>query len=391
MNADVMLPAVGQGALGIETRAGDASTQALVAALDDAESRACVTAERALLHELQGGCQVPLGAWARLIAGELHIEAGVFSADGTEFVRREYGPGSDPAGAGERLGQILIEAGADRILRLAGRRLDKHDRRSRKAAGRQAHRRHARARTGRRTHPHARAHGRRDRRAPRGRFGVSGRFPAARPCACELGSFDWVLFTSQNAVRFVALRLNSSAFRRQFAKSRSSARRPRKRPSCKDFTWITWPRITRRILWRRNCGTLAGRRVFLPRSDRAGDHLAVALREGGAQVTDVVAYRTVAPEAPDQAALDRIRAAEIDVTIFASPSAFHNLDGFLGAGELAKLAEHVQFAAIGPTTAKAMRESGVRVHIEAEEASAAGLADAIAKYYHEQPGHARQP
>jgi hydroxymethylbilane synthase len=122
MNADVMLPAVGQGALGIETRAGDAATSTLVAALDDADSRACVTAERALLHELQGGCQIPLGAWARVAGGELHLEAGVFSVDGKESVRREHrGPVSDPAGAGKRLGQILIEAGADRILRLAGR------------------------------------------------------------------------------------------------------------------------------------------------------------------------------------------------------------------------------------------------------------------------------
>jgi hydroxymethylbilane synthase len=156
MNADVMLPAVGQGALGIETRAGDAATSKFVAALDDADSRACVTAERALLHELQGGCQVPLGAWARLVKSgslggrsfssdishesktgalapeedktgtsdslEIVIEAGVFSADGKEFVRRElHGSASDPAGAGKRLGQILFEAGADRILRLAGR------------------------------------------------------------------------------------------------------------------------------------------------------------------------------------------------------------------------------------------------------------------------------
>jgi hydroxymethylbilane synthase len=122
MNADVMLPAVGQGALGIETRADDGRTSELVAALDDADSRACVTAERALLHELQGGCQVPLGAWAQLRNGELHLEAAVFSADGREFVRREERADSaDPAGAGKRLGHILIEAGADRILRLAGR------------------------------------------------------------------------------------------------------------------------------------------------------------------------------------------------------------------------------------------------------------------------------
>jgi hydroxymethylbilane synthase len=122
MNADVMLPAVGQGSLGIETRAGDPATRALAAVLDDADSRASITAERALLQELQGGCQVPLGAWARVVDGELHLEAGVFSSDGSESVRREHrSPVSDPAGAGKRLGQILLEGGAGRILRLAGR------------------------------------------------------------------------------------------------------------------------------------------------------------------------------------------------------------------------------------------------------------------------------
>jgi hydroxymethylbilane synthase len=122
MDADIMLPAVGQGALGIETRANDTDTSRLAAALDHAETRACVAAERALLHELQGGCQVPLGASAHLVADEIHIEAAVFSADGREFVRRDArGSAANPVAAGKRLGQILLEAGADKILRLAGR------------------------------------------------------------------------------------------------------------------------------------------------------------------------------------------------------------------------------------------------------------------------------
>jgi hydroxymethylbilane synthase len=122
LNEDVMLPAVGQGALGIETRANDTETSRLAASLDDAETRACITAERALLHELQGGCQVPLGAWAHLVAGEIHIEAAVFSADGKEFVRRDArGAPADAAALGKRLGTALLEAGADKILRLAGR------------------------------------------------------------------------------------------------------------------------------------------------------------------------------------------------------------------------------------------------------------------------------
>ncbi|HEX4074773.1 MAG TPA: hydroxymethylbilane synthase [Candidatus Acidoferrales bacterium] len=119
---DLMLPAVGQGALGIETRAADAQTTRFVAALDHDETRACVTAERALLRELRGGCQVPLGAWGRIRGGELHLEAGVFSAAGSEYVRLdEAGAPAEAEDIGTRLAQALIEAGADRILRLAGR------------------------------------------------------------------------------------------------------------------------------------------------------------------------------------------------------------------------------------------------------------------------------
>ena len=122
LGEDVMLPAVGQGALGTETRADDRATSQFVAALDDAETRACVTAERALLHALQGGCQVPLGALATLRGGELHLEAGVFSAAGSECVRSsENGLPEEAQQIGVRLASALIEEGADRILRLAGR------------------------------------------------------------------------------------------------------------------------------------------------------------------------------------------------------------------------------------------------------------------------------
>jgi len=126
LDTETMLPAVGQGALGIEVRVHDPHTAKLVGSLDDFETRTCLNAERALLRELQGGCQVPLGALARLANGEVHLEAAVFSADGREFVRRDIrAPEHEARAAGERLAQILIEAGADRILRLAGRTVGK--------------------------------------------------------------------------------------------------------------------------------------------------------------------------------------------------------------------------------------------------------------------------
>jgi hydroxymethylbilane synthase len=120
--AEIMLPAVGQGALGIETREDDAETAKLVAALNDAETRACVTAERALLHELEGGCQVPLGAWGRLEKGVLRLEACLLSPDGKECLRGEsIGEDDDAEEIGKRLGKILRDDGAERILGLAGR------------------------------------------------------------------------------------------------------------------------------------------------------------------------------------------------------------------------------------------------------------------------------
>jgi hydroxymethylbilane synthase len=120
LGEDFMLPAVGQGALGIETRGDDAETQRLVASLDDADSRVCVTAERALLRTLHGGCQIPLGALGVLRGGELHLEAGVFSVSGTESVRAsENGPPEDAEDIGIRLAGVLLQEGADRFLRLA--------------------------------------------------------------------------------------------------------------------------------------------------------------------------------------------------------------------------------------------------------------------------------
>jgi uroporphyrinogen-III synthase len=129
---------------------------------------------------------------------------------------------------------------------------------------------------------------------------------------------------------------------------------------------------------------LAGKRVLLPRSDRVDDRLPDALREAGAQVKEVVAYRTLRPASLDPEILGAVRRGEVDVIGFASPSAYHNLEAFIPPAELAALSERVQFATIGSTTTRALREAGARVAIEATDSSAAGLADATAKYFQRQ-------
>jgi hydroxymethylbilane synthase len=129
LSSDLVLPAVGQGAMGIETRSGDPEICKQLAALSDLETLIAVNAERALLAELEGGCQVPLGAWARREKdGRLVMEACVVSPDGSEYIRQSAELAGDDAlsrGAaqemGRELGRRLLDAGADRILRLVGR------------------------------------------------------------------------------------------------------------------------------------------------------------------------------------------------------------------------------------------------------------------------------
>jgi len=86
---DTMLPAVAQGALGIECRAEDTATLALLKPLDDIDTHACVLAERALLRRLEGGCQVPIAAYATLSQRKLHLRGLIASLDGTAIVRAQ--------------------------------------------------------------------------------------------------------------------------------------------------------------------------------------------------------------------------------------------------------------------------------------------------------------
>ncbi len=113
--AEVMCPAAGQGALGIEIRSGDLVTRQHLAFLDDAAARATTTCERALLNKLGGGCQVPIGAFAEIRNGRLHLEAIVADPDGSKMLR-ESRDGADPVQLGESVGETLLHRGGDAIL-----------------------------------------------------------------------------------------------------------------------------------------------------------------------------------------------------------------------------------------------------------------------------------
>ena len=114
---EIMCPAAGQGALGIEIREGDAATRKHLEFLNDPSARAATTCERALLNRLGGGCQVPIGAFAEMRDGKLHLDAIVADPDGSKLLRESReGDLNYPDKLGNDAGDILLSRGGDKIL-----------------------------------------------------------------------------------------------------------------------------------------------------------------------------------------------------------------------------------------------------------------------------------
>ena len=207
----------------------------------------------------------------------------------------------------------------------------------------------------------------------------------------SLGDFDWVLFTSQNAVRFFAQRCRALGLMQGNDGWKSAAARPllaavgpaTAEAAAKQGLPVEFvaSQFRGQALAEELAGRVAGKKVLLPRSDRAGADLPAALRAAGAEVADVVACQTSLPEslAPDVA--DAIRRGEVDVVSFFSPSTFHNLVEAIGLETLRNLSGRVALAAIGPVTAGAIRDAGLLVEIEAREATAASLVAAMSEYF----------
>jgi uroporphyrinogen III methyltransferase/synthase len=203
----------------------------------------------------------------------------------------------------------------------------------------------------------------------------------------KLKGFEAILFFSKNAVRYFSRVLSElgikcyadgSSNRLIAAVGPGTAREAEANGFHVD---IVASEHTGRGLVRELGDRIKGRKVLIPRGDLADDTVPDELRAAGARVTQVVVYRNVAPEKTDPAVAAQILHGDADAVIFASPSAFHNFSKILGGADLLRLSARTQFAAIGPTTARALRDAGIRVEIKAAEASPAGLADALVKYF----------
>ncbi|MGE5372592.1 MAG: hydroxymethylbilane synthase [Solirubrobacterales bacterium] len=112
------LPAVGQGAIGIEIRKDDPTVKPLVQTINHDETRTAIAAERSFMAVLEGGCQIPIGALGTVKGDQLEVEGLVADLDGKRILRdRMTGPAADPVGLGRKLAERLLDQGAGDILR----------------------------------------------------------------------------------------------------------------------------------------------------------------------------------------------------------------------------------------------------------------------------------
>jgi hydroxymethylbilane synthase len=116
-NPAVFIPAPAQGALGIQTRADDAETNEIIAAIDDENARRTTAAERKILTTMQCGCHAPVGAYAEITGGEIKIRAFISDLEGENFISREIsGPAEDSEILAEKIANELLDAGGKGIL-----------------------------------------------------------------------------------------------------------------------------------------------------------------------------------------------------------------------------------------------------------------------------------
>ena len=200
--------------------------------------------------------------------------------------------------------------------------------------------------------------------------------------------FDWIILTSAQAVRALAKR--GKEVMRSLMYSESELRIACVGPATAEAARQAGLPVEYVAVTRTGAGLaeelgnrLQGARVLLPRSDRANQDLPQALKRHGAQVTEVIAYRTLRPTEVDRRNLAQIGDGAADAVLFFSPSAVQHFAERFGGDQLQALQDKLAITAVGPVTAKALRGAGVRRIVLAKETTTTAVVEALEHHYAE--------
>jgi uroporphyrinogen-III synthase len=217
-------------------------------------------------------------------------------------------------------------------------------------------------------------------------FGEPEDFGPLDAAIAQLDQFDWIIFTSGKAVRAVVSRSNDlgASLNPAGSKLRIAAVGPVSAEAVRQAG------LPVEYVARTHSGVglanelgerLRGRSVLLPRSDRANPDLPAALKTHGAEVSEVVAYRTLQPGGVDRQKLSRISAGEADAILFFSPSAVQNFAELVGVDHFLRLQNGLAITAVGPVTAEALRRFEIERIVVAADTTSAAVVQALENHF----------
>jgi len=383
LSLEVMLPAPGQGALAVQCRVADQATLALLAAIDDADVRAAVTAERQFLHDLGGGCSAPVAAYATVVDSPkrfFQMHALVASPDGQQ-VMRVQGSG-EAATLGSRLAQQALTQGVASLLNAKPA-----------LPANQSARQGAPLQNKRVVVTRAREQatelcaqltnlGATPLLMPMIKIAPLDELTALDQAIQTIETYDWLIFTSTNTVavfcdRWTALKGNRFPATPKVA-AVGAATADALRQHGIEPAFVPDKFVATKIA--AGLGDIVGARVLLPQAEIARPELADLLRAQGAQVAALSVYQTLTLPL-DQAAVKALQQG-VDVIIFTSPSTVQNFYNALRQQNLdLALLQQSQIACLGPVTAQAAQDLGLTVALVADEATVEGLVQTLVMHF----------
>lgn len=217
-------------------------------------------------------------------------------------------------------------------------------------------------------------------------FGEPDDFAPLDRAITELQQFDWLMLTSAQAVR--ALVERAADLRRPLVRPEGRLRVACVGPVTAGAALgsklpVEYVAVTHSgVALANELGSrLEGRKVLLPRSDRANPDLPRALKRFGAEVTEVIAYRTLRPGGAAKDGLQKITDGHMDAVLFFSPSAVQHFLELVGAEKLQAIQDRLAITAVGPVTANALREAGVGRAVVAPDTTSRSLIEALEKHF----------
>jgi uroporphyrinogen III methyltransferase/synthase len=203
-----------------------------------------------------------------------------------------------------------------------------------------------------------------------------------------LARYDWLIFTSINAVKYFFSRLHAKGLdTRAIGACRVCAVGPKTAAALEahglraDLVPVDYK--AEGVVEEFRKLPLAGKRILFPRADKARDLIPKALAEMGAEVVAPVAYLNVTPDRLPEEALQALEEGRIHCVTFTSSSTVEHLAAMLGENRFLQLLDQVAVAAIGPVTAKSCRELGLEVAIEPKEYTLTALSEELLRYFHD--------